>query len=100
GARPDAGLVLLAARRIDAALRPHQLPQRAVPRTDPRSRGPEDVEEPRERGCAVGRDRSPRRGRVPLVLLHLAAAVVRLPILARDGGRERPKVPEDALEHI
>ena len=31
-----------------------QLPQRAVPRPDPRPRGPEDVEEPRQRGRRRG----------------------------------------------
>ena len=35
----------------------------------------------------VGRDRRARRGRVPLVLLHLEAAVGRLPLLARRGRR-------------
>ena len=36
---------------------------------------------------AVGRDRPPRRRRVPLVLLHHQAAVGRLPVLGRDGRR-------------
>ena len=56
--------------------------QRALPGPDPRPRGPEDVEEPRQRGRALGRDRPPRRGRVSLVLLHLPAAVVGVPLLA------------------
>ena len=54
GARPDARLVLLAARRVDAAVRPVALPQRRLPGPDPRRRGPEDVEvagqHPRARG--------------------------------------------------
>ena len=48
----------------------------------------------------VGRDRPPRRGCVPLVLLHLPAAVVRVPVLDRDGRRERAQVPAHAVEHV
>ena len=42
----------------------------------------------------------PRRGRVPLVLLHRPAAVGGLPLLDRDGGRGGPPVPQPALEHV
>ena len=48
GARPDARLVLLAARDLDDALRALLLRDRPLPRPDPRSRGPEDVEVPRQ----------------------------------------------------
>ena len=37
----------------------HQLPQLRLPRPDPRPRGPEDVEEPRQRRRPLGRDRAP-----------------------------------------
>ena len=100
GPRPDAGLVLLTARRLHAPVRALALRDRALPRPHPRSRGPEDVEEPGQRGGALGRDRAPRRRRLPLVLLHLEAALGRLPLLARDGGRGRPAVPAPALEHL
>ncbi len=100
GARPDPRLVLLAARDLHAPVRPLELQERPLPGADPRPRRPEDVQEPRQRRRALGRDRPPRRGRVPLVLLHLAAAVVGLPLLARDGGGERAQVPAHALEHL
>src|SRR6185295_5194939 len=77
GARPDARLVLLAARRVDAALRASLLPDLPLPRPDPRSRRPEDVEVEGQRGRALGRPERARRGRVPLVLLHLKAALGR-----------------------
>ena len=44
GARPDARLVLLAARGLDAAVRPRAVRERRLPRPDPRRRRPEDVE--------------------------------------------------------
>ena len=62
GARPDAGMVLLAAGRERAALRRDRLPQRGVPRPDPRRRGPEDEQDPRQRHRAVDRASS---GRAP-----------------------------------
>ena len=43
---------------------------------------------------------APRRGRLPLVLLHLQAAVGRLPLLARDRRRVGAPVPQAALEHV
>ena len=42
-----------------------------------------------QRRGALGRARHPRRGRLPLVLLHLEAAVGRLPLLARDAWASR-----------
>ena len=44
----------------------------------------------------VGRARPPRGGRVPLVLLHLEAAVGRLPLLGRDGRRVGAPVHADS----
>ena len=56
GARPDARLVLLAARRLDAAARSRgPLPQRRLPGPDPRQRGSEDVEVQGQRRRARGR---------------------------------------------
>ena len=100
GARPDARLVLLAAGRLDPAVRPRALRERRLPRPDPRRRGPEDVEVQGQHRRALGGDRPPRRRRVPLVLLHLQAAVGRLPLLARHGRRVRAPVPAAALEHL
>ena len=86
GARPDARLVLLAARRVDPPVRPGALPQRGLPGPDPRRRGPEDVEVAGQHR-RPRRDHRPLRGRRPaLVLLHLQGAVGRLPVLDR-GGR-------------
>ena len=102
GDRPDARLVLLAARRLDAAVRP-----RALPRTSSASacildeRGPEDVASRKGNIVVpVGRARPLRRRRVPLVLLHVQAAVGRLPLLARGDRRGRAPVPAAALEHV
>ena len=88
GHGPDARLVLLAARRVDPALRPRQLSQLRLPGPDRRPRRPEDVEEPRERRRPLGRCiDAPRRRRIPLVLPELPAALGRLPLLGRDGRR-------------
>ena len=57
GDRPDARLVLLADRRLDAAVRPVVLRDRALPRPHRRSRGQEDVEVARQHRPAVGRHR-------------------------------------------
>ena len=76
------------------------LQDRALPRPDPRRRGPEDVEVEGQRRGALGRDRRARRGRLALVLLHLEAALGRLPLLARGRGGVGAPVPEDALEHV
>ena len=101
GARPDARLVLLAARRLDAAARRRgALPPRRLPRPDPRRRGPEDVEVQGQRRRAVGGHRPLRRRRAALVLLHLQAAVGRLPLLARGDRRGRAPVPAPAVEHV
>ena len=42
----------------------------------------------------------PRRRRLPLVLLHLPAALGGLPLLGRHGRRVGAPVPADALEHV
>ena len=100
GARPDARLVLLAAGGVGAAVRPHLVRDLPLPGPDPRSRGPEDVEVQGQRGGALGRARHPRGGCLPLVLLHLQAALGRLPLLAGDRGRVGAPVPQAALEHL
>ena len=48
----------------------------------------------------MGGARRPRRGRVPLVLLHLEAALGRLPLLAGRGWRVGAPVHQDAVEHL
>ena len=55
GARPDPRLVLLAARRLVAAVRPLALRERRLPRPDPRRRGQEDVQVPGQHRRARGR---------------------------------------------
>ena len=100
GDRPDARLVLLAAGDLDAAVRPRRRTARPLPRPHRRSRGQEDVEVPRQHRRALGGDRPARRRRVPLVLLHLQAAVGRLPVLGRDGRRVAAPVPAAAVEHV
>ena len=100
GPGPDPRLVLLAARRVDPAVRPSELPQLRLPRPDPRPRGPEDVEEPRQRRRPLGGDRRPRRRRLPLVLPDRPGALGRLPLLGRHGRRIGPPVPAHALEHL
>ena len=100
GARPDARLVLLDARGVGPAVREELLPDLPVPRADPRSRRPEDVEVEGQRRRALGGSGYPRRGRLPLVLLHLEAALGRLPLLARDRRRVRAPVPQAAVEHV
>ena len=97
---PDPRLVLHPARRVDPALRHVQLPQLRLPRPDPRPRGPEDVEEPRQRRRPLGRDRRPRRRRLPLVLPDRPAALGRLPLLGRHRRRVGPPVPAHPLEHL
>ena len=100
GPGPDPRLVLHAAGRVDAAVRHLELPQLRLPRPDPRPRGPEDVEEPRQRRRPLGRARQPRRRRLPLVLPGDPAALGRLPLLGRDGRRSRAPVHPPALEHL
>ena len=63
------------------------VPQRRLPGPDPRRAGAQDVQVARQRDRAVGRDRPLRRRRPALVLLHLQAAVGRLPLLAGDDRR-------------
>ena len=74
--------------------------ERRLPRADPRFRGPEDVEVEGQRRRAVGRARPLRRRRAALVLLHLQAAMGRLPLLARDDRRGGAAVPAAAVEHV
>ena len=100
GDRPDARLVLLADRDLDAAVRPGAVPHRALPRPHRRPAGQEDVEVARQHRRAVGGHPAARRRRVPLVLPDVEAAVGRLPVLDRDGRRVRAPVPAPAVEHV
>ena len=101
GDRPDARLVLLPARQLGAALRPDELPALRLPRPDPRPRGAEDVEEPRQRRRARRGDLAPRRRRLPLVLPDLAAALGRATASrSTTVGRVGAPVPAHALEHV
>ena len=100
GDRPDARLVLLADRDLDAAVRPLALQDGPGPRPHRRRRGQEDVEVAGQHRPAVGGARAPRRRRVPLVLPDLQAAVGRLPLLGRRRRRVAAPVPAAALEHL
>ena len=81
-------------------LRPAVVPQRRLPRPDPRRRGPEDVEVQGQHRRALGRHRALRRRRVPLVLLHVQAAVGRLPLLDGRDRRGRAALPAPAVERL
>ena len=100
GAGSDPRLVLLAPGRGDPALRRDGLPQRRLPRPDPRRRGPEDEQEPRQRDRALDRARPPGRGRLPLVPAHRPEPVGVVPVQPRGGGRGQAALPADALEHL
>ena len=100
GARPDARLVLLAARGLGAALRRGVISDVPLPRPDPGSGRPEDVEVEGQRRRSVGCAERARGGRIPLVLLHLEAALGRLPLLGRNRRRVGAPVPQAALEHV
>ena len=76
---------------------PGALPQRGLPRPDPRRGRSEDVEVQGQHGRALAGARHLRRGRLPLVLLHLQAAVGRLPLLGGDDRRGRAAVPQAAV---
>ena len=99
GPRPDARLVLLAAGREHAALRRDGLPQRRLPRADPRRRRPEDEQEQGQRHRALDRARPPGRRRLPLVPAHGAEPVGLVPLQPRGGRRRDAALPADPLEH-
>ena len=100
GDRPDARLVLLPDRDLDAAVRQGAVPHGALPRPHRRPAGQEDVEVAGQHRRALGRHPPARRRRLPLVLPDLQAAVGRLPVLDGDGRRVRAPVPAPALEHV
>ena len=100
GDRPDARLVLLADRDLDAAVRPGAVPDRALPRPHRRPDGQEDVQVARQHRRAVGGHPAARRRRVPLVLPDVQGAVGRLQVLDRDRRRVGAPVPAPALEHV
>ena len=97
---PDPGLVLLAAGRVDAALRPHQLPQLRLPRSDLRRRGAEDVDRAAATSSTPGRCSTPTAPTPFAGTPELAAALGRLPVLGRGGGRFAAPVHAHALEHV
>ncbi len=100
GARPDPRLVLLTARGLDAPVRPFVVPQRRLPRPDPRRGRAQDEQVGRQRGRPLGRDRYVRRRRLPVVLLHVEVPVGRLPLLARNDRRGGAAVHAAAVEHV
>ena len=100
GARPDARLVLLIDRGLDAAVRPLAVPERGLPRPDPRRRRPQDVQVARQHGGAERGTRPVRRRRAAVVLLHLQAAMGRLPLLDGHDRRGRQAVPAPAVEYL
>ena len=77
-----------------------RLPQRGLPRPDPRRRGPEDEQDQGQRRRALDRPRPPRRRRLPLVPPHRPEPVGLVPLQPRHGRRRRAPVPADALEHL
>ena len=101
GPGSDARLVLLAACGLHAA-RPcgRSVPQRRLPRSDPRRGRTEDVQVQGQHRRAVAGARHLRRGRLSLVLLHVQAAMGRLPLLGGDDRRGRAPVPQAAVVHV
>ena len=106
GRRPDARLVLHAARPRHAAqrrrgrARGRRLPQRDQRRPDRGRRGPEDVQVARQRRRPVGSDRRPRGGRAALVHVRRRAARQLPPLLLGAGRRGLAARALDALEHL
>ena len=100
GHRPDARLVLLAARCRHPGLRAGQLRALRLPRADRRPRGSEDVHQSRQRGRSLGGDRYPWRRRVSLVLPQLPAALDGLSLRRRYGRRVAARVHPHPLEHV
>ena len=105
GDRPDARLVLHAARARHAAppcrsgAGGHRLPQRDLDRPHPRRRGAEDVEVAGQHRRPVGGAGRTRRGCAALVRLHLGAGRQRAPLPHRSGGGGVAALHVDALEH-
>ncbi len=100
GPRPDPRLVLLPAGRQHAAVRQGALQGRRLPGPAQRRQQREDVQVQGQRGRALDRPRRLRRRRAALVLLHLQAAVGRLPVLPGGGRRVAAHVPAAAVEHL
>ena len=100
GHRPDPRLVLLAAGREHAAVRPDLVPQRGLPGAHRGPRGPQDVQEPRQRARPV-RAPGPLRGR-PAALVHAGHRVavgVAAAVPPGDRGRH-PVVLPHLVEHL
>ena len=99
GDRPDARLVLLAARGQHARVRPQSLPQRRLPGPGRRQGRPEDVEDEGQRHRPVDGARHARCRRVALELLLRRLTVDPAPRVGR-GDRRVGALPGDAVEHL
>ena len=100
GHRPDPRLVLQPAGRGHADRGPQLVRDGALPGPRARRRGPEDEQEPRQRGAARRRARPPGRRRPALVHVHELEPLVPAAVLARAGRRGRAQVPAHAVEHL
>ncbi len=98
GSRPDAGLVLFAARHRHRGARRGALPERDRQRTGARPAGPEDVEESRQRGRPVAGDR--RHGADAVRLYLLAASQVWQPkrFDPAPAAGDRRRIPQPAAQ--
>src|SRR5581483_7503004 len=100
GPGPDPRLVLLTAGRVHPAVRPSAVPERPVPGPDSGRAGAQDVQVAGQHGRALGGARPLWRRRLPLVLLHLKAALGRLPVLVADDRGGGTPVPASAVAHL
>ena len=99
GHRPDPRLVLLAAGREHAGLRPDAVPQRRLPGPHRRPGRREDVEVEGQRDRPLGDLQHQGRRRAALVLLLGRLAVDEPPGLRRGHRRVDAPVPPHAVEH-
>ena len=100
GRGPDAGLVLLAARRLDDAVRQGFVQELPGPRAHPRRRGQEDEQVARQRRGPLGHLREAGRRCPALGALHVDQPRQRAAVFRGSGLRSRPQVPADPLEHL
>jgi hypothetical protein len=100
GHRPDARLVLHAARGEHAALRPLGLQERDLPGPHPGRRWQQDEQEQGQRRQPVGRLQHARRRRHALVHVHRQPAGQQPPLLPQPGGRDGAQVLEYVVEYV